>query len=241
MPSNHKGKAMERKPQIRSFSILILFLFSTACMAQKERTTLEIKEGFVGMIGYGTLMSLQSMEQTLRHKYIDSAYQVHLVDYVRAWTYFLPINDPRATSKENFKYYGFLLQNNDSIPFEGMTNLNIESKKQSRMNCILYLIPQTDLVQLDKREIGYQRVEVTDKIEEYNIRGGKVYAYQHFPDSESSSDGRGYVLVQEYIDFITLACDSIGRNFRTEFDKSTTPPAIQVVPYRQIVWKKVAH
>jgi hypothetical protein len=236
-----KGKAMNKIPHIKSFFVLILSLFSTGCMAQKGRTTLEIKEGIVGMIGYGTLMSLQSMEQTLGHKYTDSVYPVHLVEYVRGWTYLRPINDPRATSTENFKYYGFLLQNNDSIPFEGMTNLNIESKKQSKMNCILYLIPEKDLVALDKREIGYQKVDVTDKIEEYDIKGGKVYVYQHFPDSqhESSSDGKGYILVKEYVDFITQACDSIGRNFRTEFDKSTNPPTTQIVPYKQIIWKKV--
>jgi hypothetical protein len=225
----------------KSVFALVLFFSSISCMIEKEKTTIEIKEGLVGMIGYGSLMSLQSMEQTLGHKYTDSAYQIHVVDYIRGWTYFRPINDPQVTSTEGFKYYGFLLQNNDSIPFDGMVNLNIGTKKGSRMNCILYLITQEDLNKFDKREIGYQKVDVTDKIEEYNIKGGKVYVYEHVPDQqhESSFDGKSYILVKEYVDLITQACDTIGKDFRAEFDKSTTPPTSQIVSYKKIVWKKV--
>lgn len=241
MVSNHKGKAMNKILHNKSLFALILFLFSTSCMTEKGKTTIEIKEGFVGMIGYGTLMSLQSLEQTIGHKYTDSVYQVHLIDYVRGWTYFRPINDPRANSTEDVKYYGFLLQNNDTIPFDGMVNLNIESKKKSKINCILYLITHEDLIKCDKREIGYQKVDVTGKIEGHDIKGGKIYAYEHSPDHryESSSDGKGYILVKEYVDFITQACDNIGNNFRTEFDKSTNPPITQIVSYKKIVWEKV--
>jgi hypothetical protein len=231
---------MNRILHDKSFFALILLLFSTSCMIEKGKGTIEIKEGLVGMIGYGSLMSLQSMEQTLGHKYTDSAYQVHVVDCIRGWTYFRPINDPQVTSTEGFKYYGFLLQNNDSIPFDGMVNLNIGTKNGSRMNCILYLITQEDLNKFDKREIGYQKVDVTDKIEEYNINGGKVYVYEHVPDQrESSFDGKSYILVKEYVDLITQACDTIGKDFRAEFDKSTTPPTSQIVSSKKIVWKKV--
>ncbi|MFA5818270.1 MAG: hypothetical protein WC854_03220, partial [Bacteroidales bacterium] len=52
-----------------SLSALILFLFAISCLNEKKKDTIEIKEGFVGMIGYGSLMSLKSMEQTLGHKY----------------------------------------------------------------------------------------------------------------------------------------------------------------------------
>lgn len=223
-----------------SLSALILFLFAISCLNEKKKDTIEIKEGFVGMIGYGSLMSLKSMEQTLGHKYKNSIYQVHLIDYNRGWTYFLPINDPQSNSAEDLKYYGFFLQNNDSIPFEGMVNLNIDPKKKSKINCILYLIAKEDLIKFDKREIGYQKVDVTDKIKEYSFNGGRVYVYEHFPDHQykSSSDVKKYILVKDYVDLITKACDSIGKNFRAEFDKSTCPPSSQIVAYEKIVWKK---
>ena len=223
-----------------TFPVLILFLFSTSYLPQQKKNTIEIKEGFVGMIGYGTLMSVKSLEQTLEHKYNDSLYQVHLINYIRGWTYFRPINDPQEKSTEDSRYYGFILQGNDSIAFDGMVNLNIEPKEKSKINCILYFISEEDLLKFDKREFGYQKVDVTDQIEEYNFIGGKVYVYEHFPETKDGSkiDINKYILVKNYVDFITSACDSIGKIFRTEFDESTNPPTTQIVPYDKIVWKK---
>ena len=230
---------MKNKLFIISFSILILSLLLASCSVEKKKT-IEIKSGFVGMIGYGTLMSVKSLEQTLKHKYNDSLYQVHLIYYIRGWTYFVPINDPPKKSTEDSRYYGFILQGNDSIAFDGMVNLNIEPKEKSKINCILYIISEEDLLKFDKREFGYQKVDVTNQIEEYNFIGGKVYVYEHFPETKEISkiDTNKYILVKNYVDFITNACDSIGKIFRNEFDESTNPPTTQIVPYDKIVWKK---
>ncbi|MFH1000089.1 MAG: hypothetical protein V1783_04530 [Bacteroidota bacterium] len=216
---------------------LILPLISTSCLIDKKKT-IEIKEGLVGMIGYGSLMSLKSFEQTLGHKYTDAIYQVHLNDYLREWSYFRPINDPKSDPKSGLKYYGFILQNADSIPFEGIINLNISSKEKSKINCILYLITTEDLINFDKREFGYQKVDVTDKIDEYSFKGGKVYVYVHMPDPQVKFDETKYILIKDLMDLITNACDSIGMNFRKEFDCSTMPYAGQILPYQKIIWKQ---
>ena len=216
---------------------LILLFISTTCLTDKKKT-IEIKEGLVGMIGYGSLMSLKSLEQTLGHKYTDSIYQVHLNDYLREWSYFRPINDPQSNSKNRVKYYGFILQNTDSIPFDGIINLNITPKEKSKINCILYLITADDLIQFDKREFGYQRIDVSDKIDEYSFKGGKVYVYEHIPNPQFKFDKTKYILINAYVDLITKACDSIGMNFRKEFDNSTIPFNGQIVSYQNIIWKQ---
>jgi hypothetical protein len=192
---------------------LILTLISTSCLTDK-RKTIEIKEGLVGMIGYGSLMSLKSFEQTLGHKYSDSIYQVHLNNYLREWSYFRPLNDPKTTPPNGLKYYGFILQNTDTIPFDGIVNLNISPKEKSKINCVLYLITEDELIQFDKREFGYQKVDITDKIEEYTFKGGQVYAYKHFPDPQVKFDNTKYIAIKDLIDLITNACDSIGMNYR---------------------------
>lgn len=216
---------------------LILPLISTSCLTDKKKT-IEIKEGLVGMIGYGSLMSLKSFEQTLGHKYTDSIYQVHLNDYLRVWSYFRPINDPTLSSTSPLKYYGFVLQNGDSIPFDGIINLNISSKEKSKINCILYLITTDELLNFDKREFGYQKVDVTDKIDEYSIQGGKVYVYVHTPDPQVKFDETKYILIKDLMDLITNACDSIGTDFRIEYDDSTIPYTGQIVSAQNITWRQ---
>ena len=215
----------------------ILPLILTSCLTEKKKT-IEIKEGLVGIIGYGSLMSLKSFEQTLGHKYTDSIYQVHLNDYSREWSYFLPINDPKSSSTDSLKYYGFILQNNDSIPFDGIINLNISPKEKSKINCILYLITTDELLNFDKREFGYQRVDVTDKIVEYSFKESKIYVYVHMPDPQAKFDETKYILIKDLMDLITNACDSIGMNFRKEFDNSTLPYPGQIVSYQKLIWKQ---
>jgi hypothetical protein len=218
-------------------SALILSLISPSCLTNKKKS-IEIKEGHVGIIGYGSLMSLKSFEQTLGRKYTDSIYQVHLRDYLRQWSYFQPINDPKSNPNNDLKYYGFILQNTDTIPFEGIVNLNLSPKEKSIINCILYQITTDDLIKFDNRESGYQKVDVADKIDEYSFKGGKVYAYIHFPDSQSKFDETKYILIKDLVDLITEACDSFSMNFRKEFDNSTLTYSGQIISYQNTIWKQ---
>lgn len=78
---------------------LIIFLSSKVSFAQKKQI-IEIKEGYSGMIGYGSLMSLESMEQILGHKCEDSIYQVHLKGFIREWSFLQLINDPTVEIDE---------------------------------------------------------------------------------------------------------------------------------------------
>ena len=105
----------------------------------------------------------------------------------------------------------------------------------------MYLITNEELIGFDKREHGYRRADVTDRVEEFRFPGGKVYIYEGLPGapSASSADKGTYILIKEFLDLVTGACDTRGKDFRNEFDKSTRPYAFPVVSYKNIVWGKV--
>lgn len=218
----------------------MLFLFSMSLFAAKRKSTVEIPEGSAGIIAYGSLISLPSMEGTLGHKYEGPIHDVHLTGYERAWTCVRPFNDPAAIAAGREKIYAYYLHDTERVPIIGAAELNIYPKKKSRINGILYLITNEELLNLDKRERGYRRVDVTDRIEEFRFRGGKVYVYEGLPGSPgaSSADKGTYILIKEFLDLVTGACDLRGRDFRAEFDKSTRPYAFPVVSYKNIVWEK---
>lgn len=222
------------------FSFIVLILLPASLSGQKK-ASITIPEGYVGMIGYGSLMSVKSMEQSLGHEYLDSIYQVHLKGFVRAWTSYSLFDDPKVVNSSSPGFYGFIVQDNDSIPFDGIAQLNVENKSGSLINCILYLVSEEDLIKFDKREYGYERIDVTDKIDEYNIIGNKVYVYQqpHGYYDKALIDKSRFVLVKEYVDMITKACDEIGEDFRQEFDRSTLPPVTQIIQSNKIAWKIV--
>lgn len=201
---------------------------------------MEIPEGSAGIVAYGSLISLPSMEQTLGHKYQGPIHQIHLTGYERAWVCVRPWNDPQAESADIKRIDAYFLRGNERVPITGAAELNIYPKKKGRINAILYLISNAEMISLDKREWAYRRVDVADKIEEFQFRKGKAYVYEGLPErTDGSSTQKGtYILIKEFLDSVTGACDAIGKNFRDEFDKSTRPRVYQVVSYKEIVWEK---
>ncbi len=133
----------------------------------------------VGMVGYGSLISVQSTERTLGRKYIDSIYLVHLEGFQREWNY-VGSNNDSLLPKESLKYDGFYIK--DTIPFDKRIFLNIMAKKKSTMSCVLSFITPEELEGFDRREIGYERIDITNIIKEYNFKGGKVYVYKALPN-----------------------------------------------------------
>ena len=220
--------------------VLILSLYSPTGCAAKGKRILEIPQGFAGIVSYGSLISLPSMEKTLGHKYDGPAHEIHMRGWERVWTCVRPFNDPQAIAAGAPKIDVHFLRDGERVPIIGAAELNIYPKKRGRINGVLYLITDEELLSLDKRERGYQRVDVTDRIEEFRFRGGKVYVYEGLPGSPvaASADKGTYVLVKEFRDLVTGACDLRGKEFRDEFDKSTRPCEFPVLSYKDIVWEK---
>jgi len=177
------------------------------------------------------------MQQTLGHTYNGPNYEVHLRGYERVWTCVRPFNDPKAIAAGAKKIDVYFLRDTERVPVIGAAELNIYPKKEGWINGVLYLITNEELLSLDKRERGYRRVDVTDRIEEFRFRGGKVYVYEGLPGSPvaSSADKGTYILIKEFFDLVTGACDLRGKKFRDDFDKSTRPCAFPVLSYKNIV------
>jgi hypothetical protein len=217
-----------------SLGVLILFLSTLLGCSAKRKSTMEIPEGMTGIVGYGTLISLPSMEQSLRHKYEGPSHEVHVKGYERVWKCVRPW---RSGPK---KFYAHILRGTERVPILGAAELDLSPKKKGRINGVLYLLTDEELLRFDERERGYWRVDVTDEIEEFDFRGGKVYVYVGLPSSSpvSSEDKGIYILIKGFLDQVTNACDIRGTTFREEFDCTTRPCEYQIVPFENIVMEK---
>lgn len=224
--------------KIKEFLYLgLIFQLLLSCNTSEKRTIVA-KPGEVGMIGYGSLISLQSMERTLGRKYSDSIYLVHLEGFQREWNY-VSYNNDSLLPKEYLEYEGYYKHKTDTIPFKKTIFLNIMNEKESSINCVLYFISSQELKDFDKREIGYERIDVTNRIKEFNIQGGKVYAYKALPNYtfDENSDKQISIISKSYIDLVTEACDSIGRYYRKEYEETTIPPNPDLIA--PVIWKKI--
>ncbi len=217
------------------FTLLILMI---SCETTSNKQTIVIEKGKVGMIGFGSLISLQRTEEVFKHKYTDSIYLVHLEDFQRSWD-FVASNDDKAYTTQELNSDGYYIQGNDTLLFDNCIYLNITAKKGSAMNCVLYMVTEDKIAAMDLYEFGYERIDVSEKIKEYNFEGGKVYAYKATPEYMYDSEKTKGVTVipQDYRDLVTKACDSIGFDFRKEYDATTNTLNLELVA--PVIWKKV--
>jgi hypothetical protein len=223
-----------------SLGMAVMFLIGVRDSAARGKRPLEIPKGSSGIVAYGSLMSLPSLEQTLGHKYEGPVHEIHLTGFERVWTCVRPFNSPQAGADSPRKIEAYLVRDTERVPVLGTAELNLYPKKRGRINGVLYVITDEELCKSDQREWGYRRVDVTDRIEEFRFRGGRVYVYEG-PSKPlpAPSSGTGiYVLIKEFRDLVTGACDARGKDFRKEFDKSTKPCAYPVVSYKDVIWGK---
>ncbi len=230
-----RGDAMMRRFPGISIAILILFSAMLFGCTAKQKNTLEIPEGFTGILTYGSLISLQSMEKALGHRYEGPIYEVHLKGYERVW------KGGRPWRSGPNKFIAHFLRGTERVPILGQAKLDLSPQEKGRINGVLYLLNDEELLSIDEWERDYQRMDVTDEIEEFSFRGGKVYVYVriHSSTPSSSTDNGTYIMYKEVFDQLTNACDSRGTAFREEFDRTTRPWEYEIVSYKNIVWEKM--
>ncbi|MEP2026759.1 MAG: hypothetical protein ABJH98_05910 [Reichenbachiella sp.] len=217
---------------------LLLCLLIGGCNLQ-DKPTIVIPEGKVGMIGFGSLMSISRTEEVFGHTYEDSIYLVHLEGFQRSWDYVTSNFDSQVYTEDDLKYDRFYIQDNDTLAFDHTIYLNISESKKESMNCVLYTVTEKEINDMDLYEFGYERIDVTNKISEYQIEGGKVFAYKALPNYTYDSQktiGKA-IIEKDYFDLVANACDSIGLQFREEYENSTSPSNLELVAL--VIWKKV--
>lgn len=193
----------------------ILF-FQGSC---REKATFEIPEGYVGMFGYGSLMSKNFIETgLLGGKYEGPFLPAHLSGYKRSWTFAWPADIPSATPHGHYYKAG-----------------------------VLYSVPESDLPVYDAWEPGYERFEVTDRVAGFEIKGGPVYPYRALPsfESEPTGDIARNVIERDYLQIVRDAFDDWGEAFEEEYRQSSEPPdagifrEIQKIPWENPPLEKV--
>ena len=219
-----------------TLSALLIFLL-LSCNQKKKNFT--IPEGYVGMFGYGSLMSKKFIETSLIQKnYKGPFLSTHLIGYKRSWTFAWPSNLPSLEPDGNY-YKEFMLVNTDSVFPEKILYLNIKQEPNSFVNGVLYIVPKADLTTYDDWELGYERFEVTDLIKDYTIEGGPVYAYRALPDfiSNPTRDIKQNIIELSYSKIIQDAFAYWGKDFEKEYKKSTeTFDTSIIVDSKKSIW-----
>jgi hypothetical protein len=178
--------------------------------------TVDIAEGESLLFAYGSLLSQQSLEETLGVAYRGPRIFCELEGWRRVWDGIMPNegywqpSDPGHSVPENIVY------------------LNIRAVAGSRINGILYVLTSEQFALVDEREWVYTRTDVTSALRGVAIRRGRAFAYvaKHPWLLESERFVGRAALRRSYLDLVEDAVAGCDAQFGIAYRASTeeAPP-----------------
>lgn len=185
-----------------------------------------LRQGESALFGYGSLISIESLERTLGHRYEGPFVICALEGWRRVWDVAMP-NDTFFTETASGRMYP-----------EYVLYLNVRREPGTLLNGVLFVVNQSELEAFDRREWIYTREDVTSQIRGAVISGGKAYIYVGKADhlmSGVESPKRAAVRAS-YLEILEAGFRALGAAFRGDFEASSDPiPAHLVIDDRKDV------
>jgi dephospho-CoA kinase len=168
------------------------------------------------VFGYGSLLDRQARA---------TAQIAHLAGYRRVW------NVARDNSVDLPGYNFYVDPRDGSRPDVFVTFLNIVPSPGGRVNGLLFPVTAEELAALDIRERNYERIDVTESVEE--PASGRVWAYVGLDEAiarhERGTREHRAVIRRAYYEAVLENCAAAGPGAQQEFDESTDPPTCPIV------------
>lgn len=176
----------------------------------------------IAVYGYASLVDARSAELTLGRA-VDQASIVPV--RLRGWRRrFSQVRDNRSCEKT------FARAGDGSVP-TWILGMNIErAGAEESHNGALIPIAAGELERLDRRELRYERIEVTAAIE----GGGKgaferVYAYEAKPAHFAPRPPAGAVILRSYAEAVEAAFERLGPGEADEYRRTTLPYPVELI------------
>lgn len=176
-------------------------------------TEIHLKPGEHAIFGYGSLLSVASLERTLGRPY-GGPFVVCAIDgWRRRWNVAMP-NDV------------FAYRDKDAwVTPAKIFYLNVEPEAGALVNGILFVVNSDDLERFDRREWIYDRVNVTSVLRGVHVDGGAAWVYRGKPEhvfTHPTSPSEGAIR-RTYIDILDTGHRQLGADFTRAYDATTDP------------------
>jgi cation transport regulator ChaC len=173
----------------------------------------------LAVFAYGSLVDPPSAAATLGRE-IQSSEPVRLRGWRRRWS---QARDNLASEKT------FARRDDGSLP-PWCLGLNVEeSPDDPGPNGVLLRLTADELDRLDLREMRYDRVEVTDRLDDAVAAGGRVFTYTAKPRQLATTPPEGAVVISAYLGAVEDAFAALGDAELALYRETTGPPPVPVI------------
>jgi cation transport regulator ChaC len=175
-----------------------------------ERPVIRLLPGQTALVGYGSLLSLPSLERTLGRVYTGP----FLPCIVRGWRRTWDAAMPNRTFYEE--------RPGGRMTPETILYLNVRRAPETNLPAIVFVVGAEELDAYDRREAIYDRVDVTDELN-VRIEGGRAYIYVCRPENclTAVASAEKGAIRSTYLRIVENGLAELGEDFRNEYVAST--------------------
>src|SRR6266511_1799725 len=173
----------------------------------------------LALFAYGSLVNPHSASRTLGRP-VEASAVVRVAGWRRRWS---TMRDNRACEKTFARAV-------DGVLLRHVLGLNLEPSDDDgdAPNGVLLELDEEELERLDLRELRYDRIELTDRIE--RPRGiDAVFAYRAKPAHYAPQPVGDAVIISSYAAFVEAAFKALGDGQRKLYLETTGPPPVEVI------------
>ena len=183
-----------------------------------------------GIFGYGSLLSIKSMERTFGRPYNGPFVPCTAEGWRRSWDAAMPNGTYYADTDEGRMYP------------EAILYLNVRRDPGSLLNGVLFVVDEEELAGFDRREAIYDRVDSTDLLNGV-VEGGSAYIYTCKPEYVLTDvrSPRKAAIRATYIQIVEEGLTALGSEFRKVYDRSSDPVPRQLVIKDELENSKDTH
>ncbi|MEZ5352196.1 MAG: gamma-glutamylcyclotransferase family protein [Bryobacteraceae bacterium] len=173
--------------------------------------TIELAAGEVGLFGYGSLLRLANLERTLGQAYGRDRFIASISGWRRAWSSLHPN-----------RRYSYRTADGRRVVPANMLYLNVRPA-ECVLNGVVYAIPAAVLPAFDSYEETYARIDIGDRLEGVEARGGPVYMYVGEPPHvlEGPAGPEVAAIRRAYVETVEAGIAELGERFRRGYAASS--------------------
>jgi hypothetical protein len=171
----------------------------------------------IALFGYGSLVNAASLAGTLGRP-VEVAGPARLVGWRRTW----------GLARDNElseKTFGLA---DGTRPAFCLGLDVVPDAAAPAPNGALLSVTEAELDRLDRREIRYERVDVSDAIEA-DVAVDRVVTYRARPEHRCDAPPPGAVVIGAYLEAVEAAFDALGPGELERFRTTTGPPPAEIV------------
>jgi hypothetical protein len=184
-----------------------------------EEPILRLAEDETAVVGYGSLLSIESVSRTLKREYDGPFVACHVAGWRRSWDAWMP----------NAAFY--FVEGGERVYPNRITYLNVRPNRGVLMNCILFVVRDAELKAMHEREWIYEPTDVSLNLSGVHLDAGKAIMYiaKHEHLLIGTTTRREAAIRQSYLRILERGLRQAPAAFRAEYEATTDPVPTHLV------------